>query len=266
MKSAPESKGIGETEVLFSAEKLNLSFGGVRAVQDVSFDVNKGEVFTIIGPNGAGKTTVFNLISRLYDVEGGGKMTFDGQDITDIEPHEVAEKGIARTFQNTELFEHESVLNNLMIGRHVHRSSNLLSEILFTPATVRQELAFRKTAEDIIDLLDLQQYRDQVIGSLPYGVRKMVEVGRALCIEPKLILLDEPSSGLNPEESEDVSYWLEDINEDFGVTVIMVEHDMNLVSDVSDRVMAMDDGAVLTIGSPAEVQSHPGVAEAYLGD
>ncbi len=266
MKSAPESRGISETEVLFSAEKLNLSFGGVRAVQDVSFDVNKGEVFTIIGPNGAGKTTVFNLISRLYDVEGGGKMTFDGQDITDIEPHEVAEKGIARTFQNTELFEHETVLNNLMIGRHVHRSSNLLSEILFTPATVRQELAFRKTAENIIDLLDLQQYRDQVIGSLPYGVRKMVEVGRALCIEPKLILLDEPSSGLNPEESEDVSYWLEDINEDFGVTVIMVEHDMNLVSDVSDRVMAMDDGAVLTIGSPAEVQSHPGVAEAYLGD
>ncbi len=266
MKSAPESKGIGETEVLFSADKLNLSFGGVRAVQDVSFDVKRGEVFTIIGPNGAGKTTVFNLISRLYDVEGGGKMTFDGQDITDIEPHEVAEIGIARTFQNTELFEHESVLNNLMIGRHVHRSSNLLSEILFTPATVRQELAFRKTAENIIDLLDLQQYRDQVIGSLPYGVRKMVEVGRALCIEPKLILLDEPSSGLNPEESEDVSYWLEDINEDFGVTVIMVEHDMNLVSDVSDRVMAMDDGAVLTIGSPAEVQSHPAVAEAYLGD
>ncbi len=252
--------------VLFSASKLNLSFGGVMAVRDVSFEVERGEVYSIIGPNGAGKTTILNLISRLYDVEGGGSMTFDGEEITRIAAHDVARRGIARTFQNTELFEHETVLKNLLIGRHIHRKSNLLTELLFTPAVAQQEVDFRKVAEDVIDLLDLQHYRNQVIGSLPYGVRKMVEVARALCIQPKLLLLDEPSSGLNPEETEDVAFWIEDINEDFGATVIMVEHDMNLVSTTSNRVMAMADGAVLAIGEPAEIQSHPEVLRAYLGD
>ena len=252
--------------VLFSASKLNLSFGGVKAVRDVSFEVERGEVYSIIGPNGAGKTTVLNLISRLYDVEGSGSMIFDGEEITRIAPHDVARRGIARTFQNTELFEHETVLKNLLIGRHIHRKSNLLTELLFTPAVMRQEVDFRQVAEDVIDLLDLQHYRNQVIGSLPYGVRKMVEVARALCIQPKLLLLDEPSSGLNPEETEDVAFWIEDINEDFGATVIMVEHDMNLVSTTSNRVMAMADGAVLAIGQPAEIQSHPEVLRAYLGD
>jgi len=252
--------------VLFSAGKLNLSFGGVKAVRDVSFDVERGEVYSIIGPNGAGKTTILNLISRLYDVEGGGSMTFDGEEITRIAAHDVARRGIARTFQNTELFEHETVLKNLLIGRHIHRKSNLLTELLFTPAVAQQEVDFRKVAEDVIDLLDLQHYRNQVIGSLPYGVRKMVEVARALCIQPKLLLLDEPSSGLNPEETEDVAFWIEDINEDFGATVIMVEHDMNLVSTTSNRVMAMADGAVVAIGEPAEIQSHPEVLRAYLGD
>jgi branched-chain amino acid transport system ATP-binding protein len=252
--------------VLFSASKLNLSFGGVKAVRDVSFEVERGEVYSIIGPNGAGKTTILNLISRLYDVEGGGSMTFDGEEITRIAAHDIARRGIARTFQNTELFEHETVLKNLLIGRHIHRKSNLLTELLFTPAVAQQEVDFRKVAEDVIDLLDLQHYRNQVIGSLPYGVRKMVEVARALCIQPKLLLLDEPSSGLNPEETEDVAFWIEDINEDFGATVIMVEHDMNLVSTTSNRVMAMADGAVLAIGEPAEIQSHPEVLRAYLGD
>jgi len=252
--------------VLFSASKLNLSFGGVKAVRDVSFEVERGEVYSIIGPNGAGKTTILNLISRLYDVDGGGSMTFDGEEITRIAAHDVARRGIARTFQNTELFEHETVLKNLLIGRHIHRKSNLLTELLFTPTVAQQEVDFRKVAEDVIDLLDLQHYRNQVIGSLPYGVRKMVEVARALCIQPKLLLLDEPSSGLNPEETEDVAFWIEDINEDFGATVIMVEHDMNLVSTTSNRVMAMADGAVLAIGEPAEIQSHPEVLRAYLGD
>jgi branched-chain amino acid transport system ATP-binding protein len=252
--------------IIFSASKLNLSFGGVRAVRDVSFEIERGEVFSIIGPNGAGKTTILNLISRLYDVEGGGSMTFEGEEITRIAAHEVARRGIARTFQNTELFEHETVLKNLLIGRHIHRKSNLLTELLFTPAVAQQEVDFRKVAEDVIDLLDLQHYRNQVIGSLPYGVRKMVEVARALCIQPKLLLLDEPSSGLNPEETEDVAFWIEDINEDFGATVVMVEHDMNLVSTTSNRVMAMADGAVLAIGEPAEIQSHPEVLRAYLGD
>jgi len=252
--------------VLFSARNLNLSFGGVKAVRDVSFDIERGEVYSIIGPNGAGKTTILNLISRLYDVEGDGSMTFDGEEITRIAAHDVARRGIARTFQNTELFEHETVLKNLLIGRHIHRKSNLLTELLFTPAVARQEVEFRKLVEDVIDLLDLQHYRNQVIGSLPYGVRKMVEVARALCIQPKMLLLDEPSSGLNPEETEDVAFWIEDINEDFGATVVMVEHDMNLVSTTSNRVMAMADGAVLAVGEPAEIQSHPEVLRAYLGD
>ena len=252
--------------VLFSARNLNLSFGGVKAVRDVSFDIERGEVYSIIGPNGAGKTTILNLISRLYDVEGDGRMTFDGEEITRIAAHDVARRGIARTFQNTELFDHETVLKNLLIGRHIHRKSNLLTELLFTPAVARQEIEFRKLVEDVIDLLDLQHYRNQVIGSLPYGVRKMVEVARALCIQPKMLLLDEPSSGLNPEETEDVAFWIEDINEDFGATVVMVEHDMNLVSTTSNRVMAMADGAVLAVGEPAEIQSHPEVLRAYLGD
>ena len=252
--------------VIFSANDLNLSFGGIKAVNSVSFDIQRGEVFSIIGPNGAGKTTILNLISRLYDLDGGGSMVFDGEDITSIAPHDIARRGIARTFQNTELFEHETVLKNLLIGRHVHRRSNLFSELFFLPSVARQEIEFRKLAEEVIDLLDLQHYRNSVIGSLPYGVRKMVEVARALCIQPKLLLLDEPSSGLNPEETEDVAFWIEDINEDFGATVIMVEHDMNLVSTTSDRVMAMADGAVIAVGAPADIQSHPEVLRAYLGD
>jgi branched-chain amino acid transport system ATP-binding protein len=253
-------------DAFFAAENLNLSFGGVHAVRDVSFEVTKGEVFSIIGPNGAGKTTIFNLISRLYDVDGNGTMRFDGDDITRIAPCDVARRGIARTFQNTELFDHETVLKNLLIGRHVHRKTSLLSEMFFTPSVARQELEFRKVVEDIIDLLDLQSYRNQVIANLPYGVRKMVEVARALCIEPKLLLLDEPSSGLNPEETEDVVFWIEDINEELGATIIMVEHDMNLVTSTSNRVMAMADGGVLAIGPPAEIQNHPDVLRAYLGD
>ncbi len=254
------------SELLFEAESLNLHFGGVYAVRDVSFSLEKGEVFSIIGPNGAGKTTVLNIISRLYDCETGGRMVFDGQDITNIPSHGVARAGIARTFQNTELFEHDTVLKNLLIGRHVHRRTNLAQELLFTPAVRRQELDFRRVAEDVIDLLDLQHYRDHVIAGLPYGIRKLVEVGRALCMEPRLLLLDEPSSGLNPEETEDVAFWIEDINQDFGASIILVEHDMNLVSQVSDRVMAMADGRVLATGSPREVQQHPDVLRAYLGD
>lgn len=248
-----------------AAQDISVHFGGVKAVQDVSFEVEKGEVFSIVGPNGAGKTTIFNLISRIYDVTHGS-VHFDGADITNVPTHRVAELGIARTFQNTELFERETVLNNLLIGCHIHRTSNLFSELFFLPGVKRQELKFRQTVEDVIDLLDLQGYRDQVIGNLSYGVRKMVEIARALCLEPRLLLLDEPSSGLNPEETDDLSFWLEDINEDLGITVIMVEHDMNLVSQASDRVMALADGKLLTIGTPNEVQNHPEVLRAYLGD
>ncbi len=250
---------------MLRAEELSVHFGGVKAVQEVSFNVEAGEVFSIVGPNGAGKTTIFNLVSRIYDATHG-RIWFEDEDITEVPTHAVAELGIARTFQNTELFEQETVLNNLLIGCHVHRRTNLLAELLFLPSVRQQELAFRTQVEDVIDLLDLQSYRDQVIGNLPYGVRKMVEIARALCLKPKLLLLDEPSSGLNPEETDDLAFWLEDINEELGITVIMVEHDMNLVSTASDRVMALADGQLLTIGAPAEVQAHPEVLRAYLGD
>ena len=250
---------------LLAADTVSISFGGVHAVRDVSFEVAAGQVYSIIGPNGAGKTTLFNLVSRLYDVDAGS-ITFNGEPITRVPPHQVAERGIARTFQNTELFEHETVLKNLLIGHHVHRQTALWEELLFLPKVREQDLVFRQQVEDVIDLLDLQSYRDQIIGNLPYGVRKMVEIARALCLGPRLILLDEPSSGLNPEETEDLSFWIEDINEELDITVVMVEHDMNLVNQVSDRVLVLADGVVIAVGTPNEIQGHPDVLRAYLGD
>ena len=250
---------------LLAADNVSISFGGVHAVRDVSFEVAAGQVYSIIGPNGAGKTTLFNLVSRLYDVDAGS-ITFNGEPITRVPPHQVAERGIARTFQNTELFEHETVLKNLLIGHHVHRKTALWEELLFLPKVREQDLVFRRQVEDVIDLLDLQSYREQIIGNLPYGVRKMVEIARALCLGPRLILLEEPSSGLNPEETEDLSFWIEDINEELGITVVMVEHDMNLVNQVSDRVLALANGVVIAVGTPSEIQGHPDVIRAYLGD
>ncbi|MCY4096040.1 MAG: ATP-binding cassette domain-containing protein [Gammaproteobacteria bacterium] len=250
---------------VFKAKEIGVSFGGVRALHDVSFSVEKGEIFSIMGPNGAGKTTVFNLISRFYDLDHGD-LYLNDERISKIAPHEVAARGIARTFQNTELFENETVLQNLLTAHHTHRGTSFLSEMFYLPWVRRQELSFRKKVEDIIDLLNLQSYRDQRIDALPFGARKIVELGRALSLEPELLLLDEPSSGLNPEETEDLSFWIEDINEELGVTVIMVEHDMNLIGQVSGRAMALNDGELLTIGTPEEVREHPDVINAYLGE
>ncbi|MBS0402892.1 MAG: ABC transporter ATP-binding protein [Proteobacteria bacterium] len=255
-------------DVLLSAQNLSVRFGGVLAVSDVSFDVRAGEVFTLIGPNGAGKTTVFNLISRFYQPTSG-RIEYAGPqgriDLTAQAPHQVASLGIARTFQNIELFEHASVLHNLLVGRHTHRQTGFWSELLFTPATRRAELAAREHVERVIDLLDLQRFRDLLVAGLPYGVRKVVELARALCAEPRLLLLDEPSSGLNVEETDDMAFWIQDIVHELGVTVLMVEHDMGLVSRVSDRVVALNQGEVLAMGTPAEVQADAGVVEAYLG-
>ncbi len=250
---------------VFEAVGIGVSFGGVRALHEVSFTVEEGEIFSIMGPNGAGKTTVFNLVSRFYDLDSGD-LYLNGERISKIPPHAVAAKGIARTFQNTELFEKETVLQNLLTAHHTHRRTSFLSEMFFLPHVRRQEVRFREKVEDIIELLELQRYRDQRIDSLPFGVRKIVELGRALSIEPQLLLLDEPSSGLNPEETEDLSFWIEDINEALGITVIMVEHDMNLLAQVSGRVMALSDGELLTIGTPDEVREHPDVVNAYLGE
>lgn len=255
-------------DVLLSARNISVRFGGVLAVNDVSFDVRRGEVFTLIGPNGAGKTTVFNIISRIYTPTQGEVVYFGGQQpvtLTAQAPHDVAKLGIARTFQNIELFEHASVLQNLLIGRHTHRKTNFWQELLFTPAVRRAEIEGRERVEHVIDLLDLQHHRDSLVAGLPYGVRKVVELARALCTEPQLLLLDEPSSGLNVEETEDMAFWISDIKEELGITILMVEHDMSLVSRVSDRVLAMAQGEELASGTPREVQTNPRVVEAYLG-
>ncbi|MBP6819318.1 ABC transporter ATP-binding protein [Ferrovibrio sp. MS7] len=248
----------------FKAENIAINFGGIKAVDGVDFEVEQGTVFTIIGPNGAGKTTVFNLISRIYNPTEG-RLVFQDQDITRLPPHDIAKLGIARTFQNIELFEHATVLQNLLLGRHCHRGSNLLTELLFLPSVRKMEVAHREKAEEVIDFLDLQQYRDTMIVNLPYGARKVVELARALCTEPKLLLLDEPSSGLNTEETEDMAWWIQDIRDDLGISVLMVEHDMSLVNEVSDRVLALNYGRVLATGTAREVQSHPEVVKAYLG-
>ena len=249
---------------LLSARGLSVRFGGVLAVNNVSFDVRRGEVFTLIGPNGAGKTTVFNLISRIY-TPTAGTIEFEGRPLLERAPHEIASLGIARTFQNIELFENASVLQNLLIGRHTHRRTGLWSELFFTPKARAAELQAREAVERVIDLLDLQHHRESLVHGLPYGVRKVVELARALCTEPKLILLDEPSSGLNVEETDDMAFWIDDIRHELGITVLMVEHDMTLVSRVSDRVLAMNQGETLAVGTPAEVQANAAVVEAYLG-
>ena len=249
---------------LFAAENLAINFGGIRAVDGVSFEVEAGQVFTIIGPNGAGKTTIFNLVSRIYD-PSQGRLLFDGQDITNIAPHQIARRGIARTFQNIELFEHATVLQNLLLGRHSHKKSSFLTELLFVPRVRALEIEHREAAEQVIDFLDLMPYRDSLVVNLPYGVRKVVELGRALCTRPKLLLLDEPSSGLSVEETEGMAFWIEDIRTLLGITVLMVEHDMSLVSAVSDRVLALSYGRTLALGTAREVQDHPEVVKAYLG-
>lgn len=252
------------TAATLSVRNLSIMFGGVHAVEDVSFDVNPGEVFAIIGPNGAGKSTIFNLISRLYE-PSSGSIHYGEHDLLKLPAHGIVHTGIARTFQNIELFEQATVLQNLMVGRHSHMSQNPFANFAFLPSVKRSEIQHRRKVEDVIDLLEIAQYRDERIADLSYGARKNVELARALCAEPSLLLLDEPASGLNNEETDDVGFWLEDIRHDLGVTLVMVEHDMNLVGSIADRVMAINDGRLITIGTPEEVRNNAEVQQAYLG-
>ncbi len=249
-------------------ENLSISFGGLKALRGVTFAVNKGEIYSIIGPNGAGKTTVFNCISGIYK-PSSGRIYFKEREITFLKPHQVAEAGIARTFQNIELFAHMTTMDNLMLGRHTKLKTGLWAGATFlTPGSraAREEMQNRQAVEEIIDFLELQAARDQRVINLPYGTQKLVELGRALALEPEVLLLDEPSAGMNLEEKENLIFSIRDIRDDFGITVLLVEHDMNLVMGISDRVLALNYGQVIVEEAPQGVQKHPEVLKAYLGE
>ena len=250
---------------LFKVENVSISFGGVKALNNVSFEVNEGEIFTIIGPNGAGKSTLFNVISRIYQ-PNKGKIYFENNDISKVAPHKISSLGIARTFQNLELFENATVLQNLLLGRHIFKKTNFLNEMFHTPKVRKGEMDHRLKVEEVIDFLDLQHYRDTLINGLPYGVRKNVELARALCTSPKILLLDEPSSGLTNEETNDLGFWIKDIQSILKITIIMIEHDMSFVNKVSDRILALNYGEILASGLPSEIKEDAGVKAAYMGE
>jgi|TARA_B110001454_G_C12660027_1_gene409129 branched-chain amino acid transport system ATP-binding protein len=249
----------------FEAKNITVSFGGIKALNNVSFKVNKGEVFTIIGPNGAGKSTLFNVISRIYQPQSG-EVIFENKNLLNSHAHNIIKDGIARTFQNLELFENATVLQNLLLGRHIYKRSNFLSDLFFLPSVKVSEKEQRLKVEEVIDFLNLQHYRDTPIHGLPYGIRKNVELARALSTEPKLLLLDEPSSGLTNEETIDLGFWIKDIQSLLNITVIMIEHDMSFVHKVSDRILALNYGEILAEGLPSEIQSNKEVKKAYMGE
>ncbi len=251
--------------VLLEVDNVYLSFGGVNALIGVSLYVRKGEIVSLIGPNGAGKTSLFNVISGLYKPDRG-RITFKEREITKLPPYKRAELGIARTFQNIELFKGMTVLDNIMLGRHVHMRSGLLSGGIFFGKARGEEVEHREKVEEIIDFLEIEQYRKKIVGTLPYGIQKRVELGRALALEPDIILLDEPMAGMNQEEREDMARFILDINEERDITVFLIEHDMGVVMDISDRVYVMDFGEVIAEGRPQEVKENPDVIRAYLGE
>ena len=250
---------------LLEVEGLELRFGGTRAIDGIGFDVQPGELFAIIGPNGAGKTSIFNCISGVYRPQAG-RIRFLGEDLLGERPDRIAKRGVARTFQNIELFDNLTVVENLMLGRHQHLDYGVLEGMLYLGRARRAELANRRIVEDIVDFLEIAVHRKFPVGMLPYGVKKRVELGRALAMEPKLLLLDEPVAGMNAEETEDMARFILDIRSELDTAMILVEHDMGLVMDLADRVMVMDFGQRIALGGPKEVQADPAVIKAYLGE
>ena len=252
------------SETVVTLEGVELGFAGVKALQGVDLEVQAGELFAVIGPNGAGKTSIFNVLSGVYRPQKG-RVTFKGQDIVGMRPHKIAGLGIARTFQNIELFENLDVVDNLMLGRHGHLGYGWPSAIARLGRASKAEIRNRRRVEEIIDFLEIEAYRMLPVGMLPYGIQKRIELGRALAMDPELLLLDEPVAGMNGEETEDMARFILDVRGELGIAMILVEHDMGLVMDLADRVMAIDFGKPLTTGLPAEVQDHPEVIAAYLG-
>ena len=254
-----------ESAPILQARDISLRFGGVQALTEVGFEVRPGELFSIIGPNGAGKTCILNCICRFYQPYRGS-ISFEGRDISHIPTHRVAELGIARSFQNIELFRGMTVMDNIKLGHHVHMHGGFISGGLYLGKARREETRVRKEIEErIIDLLEIEAIRKKVVGTLPYGLQKRVELARALAMKPKVLLLDEPMAGMNLEETEDMARFILDVNDEWGVTIVLIEHDMGVVMDISDNVVVLDFGTKIAQGAPEEVSKNPHVVEAYLG-